>query len=235
MRIQAPTTPTIINKVHFLFALLATVLIITLMYIFHYIDHKRTIELERVRYTNSLKEKYFHQTIRSENITKEEAWVFVKRLQKALNQNDRMTIDEKKQYKHSQLKFRQTHPEYLWPLARQSTSEELISTLKDKSGIKIPAIPGAPVVAIDKGNVLFSDSSIRGYGHLIVIQHDNELISVYGNNHINYVDEGDSVSKGQIIGLVGEHNEKPGLYFEVRHKGIAQPPLSYIIPHTQTY
>ena len=114
-----------------------------------------------------------------------------------------------------------------WPLERQPSISEIDYT-NHKHGIELEAKLGDPIVAIDHGKVLYSGDAINSYGNLILIQHANDIISVYGNNYSNYVSEGEVIKKGQLIAAVGEGNGKqPRLYFEIRYKGKAQDPFMY--------
>ncbi|GAA6133533.1 hypothetical protein NBRC116188_03220 [Oceaniserpentilla sp. 4NH20-0058] len=114
-----------------------------------------------------------------------------------------------------------------WPLERQPNITDIDYT-NHKHGIELHAKLGDPVVAIEKGVVLYSGNAINSYGNLILIQHDNDIISVYGNNYSNYVTEGEPIGKGQLIAAVGESNGKQAkLYFEIRYKGKAQDPFVY--------
>lgn len=117
--------------------------------------------------------------------------------------------------------------QFKWPLERTLNLEEITYT-QHKNGIELDAQLGDPVVSIDEGKVLYSGDAINSYGNLILIQHQSDIISVYGNNYSNYVEEGDTVSKGQLIAAVGEGNGKqPRLYFEIRHKGKAEDPFLF--------
>ena len=83
-------------------------------------------------------------------------------------------------------------------------------------------------MAIENGTVIFSDDNIADYGNLVLIQHPNNIISVYGNNYSNYVKKGQSIRKGELLAAVGETNgNQPRLYFEIRYKGKAQDPFLY--------
>ena len=120
-----------------------------------------------------------------------------------------------------------SNTKYKWPLERKPKNKQLnYNTFKH--GINLKAKLGDPVVAIDSGVVIFSDNSIADYGNLILIQHDNDIISVYGNNYSNYVKKGQTIRKGELIAAVGEtHGNQPRLYFELRYKGKAQDPFLY--------
>ncbi len=117
---------------------------------------------------------------------------------------------------------------YAWPLEKQKKSSD-IEYNRFGQGIIIHAKLGDPVVAIDAGKVIYSDDRVSDYGNLILIQHKDELISVYGFNYSNYVKEGQYIKQGELIAAAGEGNGKqPGLYFEVRHQGKPQDPFIYL-------
>lgn len=116
---------------------------------------------------------------------------------------------------------------FKWPLEKQPNIQE-VEYAQHKHGIELTSKLGDPIVAIDHGEVIYSGNAINSYGNLILIQHDNNIISVYGNNYSNYVFEGDQVKKGQLIAAVGEGDGKQArLYFEIRYKGKAQDPFLY--------
>lgn len=117
---------------------------------------------------------------------------------------------------------------YRWPLERQRYLKTQIDYEPYKRGVNISAKLGDPIIAIRDGTVVYSGQGIAGYGNLILIQHDNELISVYGNNYSNYVKEGVKIKQGQLIAAVGESTgNKPALYFEIRYKGEPEDPFLY--------
>jgi murein DD-endopeptidase MepM/ murein hydrolase activator NlpD len=116
---------------------------------------------------------------------------------------------------------------YKWPLERQLKTKQ-VDYNSYKHGINLNAKLGDPVVAIAAGTVLFSNNNIADYGNLILVQHDNHVISVYGNNYSNYVKKGQKVNKGELLAAVGETNgNQPRLYFEIRYQGKAQDPFLY--------
>lgn len=79
-----------------------------------------------------------------------------------------------------------------------------------------------PVNAVFTGDVLFADY-LKGYGLLIIIDHGDDHISLYGHNDVLYKKVGDRVKPGEVIAKSGVSGglRQPGLYFEIRHK--AQP------------
>lgn len=97
-------------------------------------------------------------------------------------------------------------------------------------GIDIPAPRGTPIVAVDKGVVVYSDDGIRGYGNMIVIAHSDDVFTVYAHNRKNKVDKGDKVKKGEVIAEVGNTGRSTGphLHFEIRVKNKVRNPARYL-------
>jgi len=85
-------------------------------------------------------------------------------------------------------------------------------------GIEIAAQPGTAVLAAEAGRVIYSGDGVSGYGHLVILQHDNQLFTVYGFNQRNLVSQGAFVSRGDRIALSGTPpaGGEPRLHFEVR-------------------
>lgn len=92
--------------------------------------------------------------------------------------------------------------------------------LKDKNTVYLEAAEGTEVRAIYEGRVVFADW-LRGLGQLLIIDHGNGFMSLYGYNQILYKMPGDTVKMGEKISLVGQSGgqAKPGLYFEIRKDG----------------
>ncbi len=93
-------------------------------------------------------------------------------------------------------------------------------------GIIIDAKEGRDIKAIAPGRIAFSDW-LRGYGLLLIIDHGDGYMSLYGYNQSLYLEVGDWVEKGEVIagvGLSGGRNQA-GLYFEVRNQGKPVNPL----------
>ena len=96
-------------------------------------------------------------------------------------------------------------------------------------GISIEGQPGDPVVAVAEGRVIFSGVGPRGYGNLIIVKHENELLSVYAHNRALMVREGDQVARGQKIAEIGDSDaDRPKLRFEIRREGRPVDPARYL-------
>lgn len=96
-------------------------------------------------------------------------------------------------------------------------------------GIDIAAKVGDPVIASLGGKVVYSGNALRGYGNLIIIKHDNNLLTAYAHNQTLLVKEGDTVNKGQRIAEAGQSDaDRPKLHFEVRKQGKPVNPMDYL-------
>lgn len=95
-------------------------------------------------------------------------------------------------------------------------------------GIKIDAAAGEPVHNVHAGQVIFSDW-LKGYGLVIVVEHGNGYMTLYGHNQALLKDVGDIVQSGEPIALVGQSGgqTKPSLYFEVRYQGQPLDPMDW--------
>ena len=92
-------------------------------------------------------------------------------------------------------------------------------------GIDIAAASGTPIYAVQEGEVVFSGSQ-RGYGNVIIIEHNEAVMTVYAHNEANLVRVGDTVKQGQPIARVGKtgRSSGPHLHFEYRKNGKAINP-----------
>ena len=96
-------------------------------------------------------------------------------------------------------------------------------------GLFIRAHAGSPVKALGPGQVVFADW-LRGFGNLIIIDHGDGFMSLYGYNEALLKQEGETVAAGDIIANVGNSggNAESGLYFEVRYQSRAIDPLQWV-------
>lgn len=96
-------------------------------------------------------------------------------------------------------------------------------------GLFIGSLDGSEVKAIAAGKVVFADW-LRGFGHLIILDHGSGYMSLYGNNATLHKKIGDTIRGGDTIATVGNSggNTDSGLYFELRLKGKPFDPLTWI-------
>ncbi len=96
-------------------------------------------------------------------------------------------------------------------------------------GVLFNAKDRQAVKAIYPGQVVFSDW-FRGYGQLMVLDHGEGYMSLYGHNQQLKMSVGDQVQSGQTIATASDASERPlpGLYFEIRRNGSPDDPLKWI-------
>ena len=96
-------------------------------------------------------------------------------------------------------------------------------------GLFIRASEGSEVRAVAAGRVVFADW-LRGFGNLIIVDHGNQYMTIYGNNQSVLKRAGDLVKAGEGIATAGNSggNEQSGLYFEMRYQGRAFDPLGWV-------
>ncbi|HEY3596295.1 MAG TPA: peptidoglycan DD-metalloendopeptidase family protein [Paraburkholderia sp.] len=96
-------------------------------------------------------------------------------------------------------------------------------------GIVIGGRAGEAVRAAAAGRVVYAGSGIEAYGPLIIIKHDESLITAYGQNSKLLVQEGEAVTQGQPIGEVGSDSSGvASIQFEVRKDGHPVDPLAWL-------
>jgi len=96
--------------------------------------------------------------------------------------------------------------------------------------IDIGAPKGTAVYATDSGYVAVAGWSSSGYGYHIAINHGNGFETLYAHLSWYYVEAGQSVKKGQLIGRVGATgwSTGPHLHFEIRQNGVHRNPFIYL-------
>ncbi len=97
-------------------------------------------------------------------------------------------------------------------------------------GLFIKAAEGNEVKAVAAGRVVFADW-MRGFGNLLIIDHGDGYMSLYGSNQALLKQAGDTVKGGDTIAAVGNTggNETNGLYYELRKQSKPFDPLSWSI------
>ena len=95
-------------------------------------------------------------------------------------------------------------------------------------GVMIGAREGQEVHAVAGGRVAFADW-LRGYGLMIIIDHGDGYMSLYGQNQSLYKETGDWVEAGEAIASVGDSGgvDQVGLYFEIRKDGHPTDPVRW--------
>ncbi|TBU87432.1 murein hydrolase activator EnvC family protein [Phytopseudomonas dryadis] len=95
-------------------------------------------------------------------------------------------------------------------------------------GVLIGASAGSQVRAVHGGRVVFADW-LRGAGLLVILDHGNGYLTLYGHNQSLLKDAGDIVKAGEPIATVGTSGgqDTPALYFAIRQQGRASDPAQW--------
>jgi murein DD-endopeptidase MepM/ murein hydrolase activator NlpD len=118
---------------------------------------------------------------------------------------------------------------FLWPVNGTINSGFGPRGSSFHDGIDIAAPEGTPILAIEAGEVIYSDQ-LRGYGNMVIVRHAGGIVSVYAHNEANLVREGQAVARGEVVARVGSTGRVSGphLHFEIRKNNAAQDPLRYL-------
>ena len=102
-----------------------------------------------------------------------------------------------------------------------------ITTYAD--GINIKALSGSEIYAIFNGKVVYA-GQLKGYGNLIIIDHGEQYYSLISRAAEIYKKEGEIVSTGEVIGIMGEQGGLlgEGLHFEIRYGTEPENPLKWV-------
>jgi len=97
------------------------------------------------------------------------------------------------------------------------------------TGVDIGARHGSNIVASNSGTVVTSGWSSKGYGNYVVINHGGGMSTLYAHMSKRLVSKGQTVSKGDVIGLVGStgYSTGPHLHFEILKNGDDTNPMNY--------
>lgn len=95
-------------------------------------------------------------------------------------------------------------------------------------GVLIGAAAGSQVRAVHGGRVVFADW-LRGAGLLVILDHGNGYLSLYGHNQSLLKNAGDVVDAGEAIATVGSSGgqDDSALYFAIRQQGRATDPAQW--------
>lgn len=148
---------------------------------------------------------------------------------------ERLIADLQKQEKISGTTVKSTGT-YIWPSESSKTVTSEFGTrwhpvyqmYKTHTGVDIGADYGTSILASDSGTVVTSTYS-SSYGNYVMINHGGGRTTLYAHMSKRLVSVGDSVSQGDVIGLVGSTGVSTGnhIHFEVTEDGTRVNPLKY--------
>lgn len=95
-------------------------------------------------------------------------------------------------------------------------------------GVFMDGKSGSDIRVIHQGKVLYADW-VKSMGLVIIVDHGQGYMSLYAHAQALLKEVGDTVSKGEVIALVGQSGgqSRTGLYFELRHKGEPVNPVRW--------
>lgn len=98
-------------------------------------------------------------------------------------------------------------------------------------GVLIAAPEGSEVHAVYHGRVVFADW-LRGFGLLLIIDHGNGYMTLYGHNQSLFKEVGEWVETDEPVALIGNSGgrDEAGVYFEVRYQGRPENPGTWCRP-----
>jgi len=118
----------------------------------------------------------------------------------------------------------------IWPVQGEISRGFEQNATRRHDGIDIVAARGTSIQAAADGEVIFSGWGPGGYGRIVILQHQAEVVTIYAHNHDNLVQLGQRVRQGEPIATVGQSGRATGnhLHFEVRHKAVPIPPYKFL-------
>ncbi len=115
-----------------------------------------------------------------------------------------------------------------WPLRGKLIKRFSLRPGNVNKGVVIRGNDGDRVNAAADGVVVYVGEQKR-YGNLVIVRHNDEYLSAYGNNQEIRVHEGEVVKQGQVLASIGSNAPKgETLHFEIRLKGEPKDPLRYL-------
>ncbi|PKO19457.1 hypothetical protein CVU37_03245 [candidate division BRC1 bacterium HGW-BRC1-1] len=117
---------------------------------------------------------------------------------------------------------------FSWPVSGNVSRG--YSSSANHRGLDICTAEGTPLRAAAPGMVIYTGNKFSGYGNIVIIDHGNDVATVYGHNKNNLVQMGQSVNRGEVIATVGQTGNAttPHVHFEIRQASQAIDPRPYL-------
>ncbi|QEA13978.1 peptidoglycan DD-metalloendopeptidase family protein [Comamonas flocculans] len=117
-------------------------------------------------------------------------------------------------------------PQFSWP-----ASGTVLAKFDEgrNKGVDIGGAAGEAVLASADGRVVYAGAGLRGYGNLVIVQHNKTYLTAYAHNQKLLVKEDQNVRRGQKIAEMGNTDaDRVKLHFEIRREGKPVDPLRYL-------
>lgn len=97
-------------------------------------------------------------------------------------------------------------------------------------GIDIAVPEGSSVKAAENGIVIYASDGLKELGNVVMIRHENNIITIYGCNSKLVVTRGQRIRRGDEIAKSGVSGDvkTPRVYFEVRENSLPVDPIKYL-------
>ncbi len=125
---------------------------------------------------------------------------------------------------------------FLWPVSGTVISTfGTMSTGGRNDGINIAVPAGEPVRAAASGTVTYA-GELRGYGKLVLVEHDDGYVTAYAHTQSVNVNSGDRVLRGQVIAYSGDSGDvrRPQLHFEIRRGVTPVDPQPLLVAYARS-
>ena len=122
-------------------------------------------------------------------------------------------------------------PVFDWPVSGRVISDFGATANGGKNdGINLAASKDAPIHASASGTVTYAGDDLKNYGNLLLVKHSGGYTTAYAHASRLIVARGAFVTRGQIIGYVGQTGDvsSPQLHFEIRSGTTPVNPRSYL-------
>ncbi len=122
-------------------------------------------------------------------------------------------------------------PTLSWPLKKVKISQKFAPIWNaSHQGLDFKANTGTPVLSSHSGKVVYAGRRLTGYGKTVIVEYSKFWSTLYAHLHHIQVKEGERLSKGDILGTVGQTGRATGshLHFELMYKKQPINPLPYL-------
>jgi len=122
-------------------------------------------------------------------------------------------------------------PVFDWPVSGRVISDFGATANGGKNdGINLAANKDAPIHASASGTVTYAGDDLKNYGNLLLVKHSGGYTTAYAHANRLIVTRGAFVTRGQVIGYVGQTGDvsSPQLHFEIRSGTTPVNPRSYL-------
>lgn len=122
-----------------------------------------------------------------------------------------------------------TTPTGKWQWPTKGKVVRKFAPASGSKGIDISGTFAQPIIATAAGKVVYTGASLPGYGNLVIVKHNDNILSAYAFNKSIAVKEGQAVQAGQTIAQMGKNDAgKALLHFEIRKDGKPVNPMQYL-------